>query len=125
VDPVPDPLLLRKSGSSGNPTRDPWICSQKLKELNFKFEIITAMTMKLLSSGIWRRVSGGCLPKFADAASIFMDLPRCHVPKDNNFLKKVNFDRVIKSIRSEDSRHNQKLYPIPAHRFNSRDYHSH
>jgi hypothetical protein len=30
VDPVPDPLLLRKSGSSGNRPRDLWICSQKL-----------------------------------------------------------------------------------------------
>jgi hypothetical protein len=25
VDPVPDPLLLRKSGSAGNQTRDLWI----------------------------------------------------------------------------------------------------
>jgi hypothetical protein len=30
VDPVPDPLLLRKSGSAGNRTRDLWICSQEL-----------------------------------------------------------------------------------------------
>jgi hypothetical protein len=27
VDPVPDPLLLRKSGSAVNLTRDLWICS--------------------------------------------------------------------------------------------------
>jgi hypothetical protein len=31
VDPVPDPLLLRKFGSAGNPTRDLWICSQELR----------------------------------------------------------------------------------------------
>jgi hypothetical protein len=30
VDPVPDPLLLRKSGSAGNRTRDLWICSLEL-----------------------------------------------------------------------------------------------
>jgi hypothetical protein len=30
VDPVPDSLLLRKSGSTGNRIRDLWICSQKL-----------------------------------------------------------------------------------------------
>jgi hypothetical protein len=30
VNPVPDPLLLRKSGSSGNRTQDLWICSQEL-----------------------------------------------------------------------------------------------
>jgi hypothetical protein len=29
VDPVPDPLLLRKSGSAGNRTRDLRICSQE------------------------------------------------------------------------------------------------
>jgi hypothetical protein len=28
VDPVPDPLLLRKSDSAVNGTRDLWICSQ-------------------------------------------------------------------------------------------------
>jgi hypothetical protein len=34
VDPVPDPLLLRKSGSAGNRTRDLCICSQKLWPLD-------------------------------------------------------------------------------------------
>jgi hypothetical protein len=29
VDPVPDPLLLRKSGSAGNRTWDLWICSHE------------------------------------------------------------------------------------------------
>jgi hypothetical protein len=29
VDPVPDPLLLRKSGMAGNRTRDLWICSHR------------------------------------------------------------------------------------------------
>jgi hypothetical protein len=36
VDPVPDPLLLRKSGSAGNRTRDPWICSQELWPLDHR-----------------------------------------------------------------------------------------
>jgi hypothetical protein len=30
VDPVPDPLLLRKSGRARNRTRDLWVCSQEL-----------------------------------------------------------------------------------------------
>jgi len=34
VDPVPDPLLLRKSGSAGDRTRDLCICSQKLWPLD-------------------------------------------------------------------------------------------
>jgi hypothetical protein len=29
VDPVPDPLPLRKSGSVGNRTRDLWVSSQE------------------------------------------------------------------------------------------------
>jgi hypothetical protein len=34
VDPVPEPLLLRKSGSAGNRTLDLWICSQELLPLD-------------------------------------------------------------------------------------------
>jgi hypothetical protein len=36
VDPVLDPLLLRKSGSAGNRTRDLWIRSQKLVPLDHR-----------------------------------------------------------------------------------------
>jgi hypothetical protein len=36
VDPVPDPLLLRKSGSAGKRTRDLWICSRKLWPLDHR-----------------------------------------------------------------------------------------
>jgi hypothetical protein len=36
VDPVPDPLPLRKSGSTGNRTRDLWICRQKLWPLDHR-----------------------------------------------------------------------------------------
>jgi hypothetical protein len=36
VDPVPDPLLLRKSGSAGNRIRNLWICSQKLWPLDHR-----------------------------------------------------------------------------------------
>jgi hypothetical protein len=34
VDPVQDPLLLRKCGRAGNWTRDLWICSQELWPLD-------------------------------------------------------------------------------------------
>jgi hypothetical protein len=34
VDPVLDPLLIRKSGSTGNRTWDLWICSQELWSLD-------------------------------------------------------------------------------------------
>jgi hypothetical protein len=36
VDPVPDPLFLRKVGSPGNWTRDLWICSQELWPLDHR-----------------------------------------------------------------------------------------
>jgi hypothetical protein len=36
VNPVPDPLLLIKSGSAWNQTRDLWICSQELWPLDHR-----------------------------------------------------------------------------------------
>jgi hypothetical protein len=36
VDPVPDPLLLRKSDSAGNRTQDLWICIQKFWPLDYR-----------------------------------------------------------------------------------------
>jgi hypothetical protein len=36
VDPVSYPLLLRKSGSAGNRTRDLWICGQELLPLDHR-----------------------------------------------------------------------------------------
>jgi hypothetical protein len=42
VDPIPDPLLLRKSGSDGNRTKNLWICSQKLWPLDHRSGQIVA-----------------------------------------------------------------------------------
>jgi hypothetical protein len=36
VDLVPDPLLLKKSGSDRNRNRDFWICSQKPRSLDHR-----------------------------------------------------------------------------------------
>jgi hypothetical protein len=36
VDPVPDPLLLRKSGSAGNRTRGIWVSSYELRPLDHR-----------------------------------------------------------------------------------------
>jgi hypothetical protein len=36
VDPVPAPLLLRKSASAGNRTRNLWICSHELWPLDYR-----------------------------------------------------------------------------------------
>jgi hypothetical protein len=42
VDPVPDPLLLRKSGSDGNRTWDLWICSQELWPLDHRGGLLSS-----------------------------------------------------------------------------------
>ena len=47
VDPVPDPLLLRKSGSTGNRTRDLCICSQKLWPLDHRGGLYFAYTWSI------------------------------------------------------------------------------
>jgi hypothetical protein len=39
VDPVPDPLLLRKFGSAGNRSGDLWICSQEFWLLDHRADL--------------------------------------------------------------------------------------
>jgi hypothetical protein len=39
VDPVPDPLLLKKSGSARESNRDLWICSQELWPLDHRDDL--------------------------------------------------------------------------------------
>jgi hypothetical protein len=55
VDPVPDPLLLRNSGSTGNRAWDLWICSQELWPLDHRGGTRTWTLYKIL---IWTAVSG-------------------------------------------------------------------
>jgi hypothetical protein len=58
ADPVPDPLLLRKSGSAGNLTRDLWICSQELWPLDDRGGLDTDSLIKQPCT-IWGSLSGG------------------------------------------------------------------
>jgi hypothetical protein len=46
VDPVPDPLFLRKSGSAWNRTRDFWICSQELDHYTTEAVTVLSPTFK-------------------------------------------------------------------------------
>jgi hypothetical protein len=51
MDPVPDPLLLRKFGSAGNRTRDLWVSSQELWALDHRsgrYDYTTAWVHKVL-----------------------------------------------------------------------------
>jgi hypothetical protein len=50
VDPVPDPLLLRRSGSAGNLTRDFWICSQEVWLLDHRGGLFHNYTPEIRSA---------------------------------------------------------------------------
>ena len=50
MDPVPDPLLVRKSGSAGDRTRDLCICSQKLLPLDHRGGQNPVTTSKILDA---------------------------------------------------------------------------
>jgi hypothetical protein len=47
VDPVPDPLLLKKSGSAGNRTRDLMICSQELTFYCYEIPVLRGYASKI------------------------------------------------------------------------------
>ena len=65
MDPVPDPLLLRKSGSAGDRTRDLCICSQKLWPPDHRGGLLLDIPRQIRGpwpselcrrySGMWRR----------------------------------------------------------------------
>jgi hypothetical protein len=63
VDPVPDPLLLRKFGSAGNRTRDLWICSQELQSLDHRggqycdYPILKEITQYSKKRNLWTGLS--------------------------------------------------------------------
>jgi hypothetical protein len=48
VDSVPDPQLLRKSGSDGNQTRDLWDSSQELNLKAETYDVPTGLLNKAL-----------------------------------------------------------------------------
>jgi hypothetical protein len=51
VDLVPDTLLLRKSGSGGNRTRDLWVCSQELLPNAAEIPVAAVPTSESRSGG--------------------------------------------------------------------------
>jgi hypothetical protein len=50
VDPGPHPLLLRKSGSAGNRTRELWVCSQEIWPLDHRSILIRQCLMVYVRS---------------------------------------------------------------------------
>ena len=69
MDPVPDPLLLRKSGSAGDRTRDLCICSQKLWPLDHRGGLNVSQQHKI--SNISWKLS---LRKLNEAVTTFKEM---------------------------------------------------
>jgi hypothetical protein len=82
VDPVPDPLLLRKSGSTGNRTQDLWVSSQELWPLDHRGGLGVHAAQRRAAYGL--RVSVEALV-FTNSANAFRpDL--VHQPPDQKLL---------------------------------------
>jgi hypothetical protein len=81
VDPVPEPLLPRKSGSAGNRSRDLWICSKKLWLLDHRSGLYETIVMRklvrlfALYSHSWKTLHSGKKRKSKFRAT---DLYRSH-----------------------------------------------
>jgi hypothetical protein len=61
VDPVSEPLLLRKSGIAGNRTRDLWVCSRELWPLDHRGGSFIKNTVKLTTDTLVRAGIGPSL----------------------------------------------------------------
>jgi hypothetical protein len=85
VDPVPDPLLLRKSGRAGNRTRDLWMCSQKLLTTRPQRQFLN-IRLKFFFSG----VSIVCLKHFEGESSLDMDVDRSSSCQRHYIIISVN-----------------------------------
>jgi hypothetical protein len=86
VDPVPDPLHLRKSGSGGNLNRDLWICSQELCTEAVKSRLtvprITGHCNGDWSVFVWFDVLSSAVVK----VSMFWDISWCCLLRANRRL---------------------------------------
>jgi hypothetical protein len=75
VDPAPDPLLLRKSGSARNWTRDLCICSQKLWPLDHRGGHF--VTTLLLYSRVVHGYESGHKEEMVNISQMFYCLKLC------------------------------------------------
>ena len=76
MDPVPDPLLLRKSGSVGDRTRDLCICGQKLWPLDHRGGhkcIYTVYKCKAIPLQAWTGPEGSRKLRFPDFVTTAQD----------------------------------------------------
>jgi hypothetical protein len=82
VDPVPDPLLLRKSGNAGNRTQDLGICSHKLWPLDHRRGHTRTLTVDLsvlyilhVNGLVWVFVFHYCWNNIRSACKIILIKP--------------------------------------------------
>jgi hypothetical protein len=73
VDPVPDQLLLRKSGSAGNRTRDLRICSRKLWSLDHRDGLWKHNRIKYIRHVVNTKLlaSGPCIEQWPEWGQIY------------------------------------------------------
>jgi len=111
VDPVPDPLLLRKSGSAGNRTRDLCICSQKLWPLDHRggpssetSALITIVTWQVYTNVIvtiqWLFLETASYGNFKTISQVFIT-GRSSVSAKQNIQHVYRFHKnlVLKIVR--------------------------
>jgi hypothetical protein len=77
VDPVLDPLLLRKSGSAVNRTRNLWVCSRELWPLGHRNSLCKHIKIRIWKA-IFRFVLDILVSKWSPPASEQRDTIHCY-----------------------------------------------
>jgi hypothetical protein len=111
VDPVPDPLLLRKSGNAGNRTRDLWVSSQELWPLDYNFVCGSIRVWSMLSDikggtlteGIWEEGVDGIFGQKRDEMT--GGWRKLHNEKFHNLYSSPSIIRIIRARRMQWARH--------------------
>jgi hypothetical protein len=114
VDPVPDLLLLRKSVSAENGTRDLWICSQELWPLDHRGgPLPSCITQIILVSEVsfpafsWSTVYKVFLPAQMQCTTQWFSAPQCNDIYDEDwgkFFVTDPTDQVPPDHSSEDGK---------------------
>jgi hypothetical protein len=88
VDPVPDPLLLRKFSSAGNQTRDICVCSQELWPLDHRGGPLQLIQNHKMARDTMTRLEGGnrnLILLLSHRNAVQTVMPQFHTPYEFNF----------------------------------------
>ena len=127
MDPVPGPLLLRKSGSAGDRTRDLCICSQKLWPLDHICRYTTTIKWRAraCSSSVLQavrptRCQKGRNNRYIAYIQTLYDVGSSYVPEDPSLVRilhnlelgrhVVNYVCVYNGIHFKSKRHHSETW---------------